>query len=202
MSLPPLFPRNGSAQTLFPKGWDRVVIGGLPLPGKASISGGGIALKADPKERNGGNGGTPTFSGLEAQRFQVKVTVVTQEQLDELARVCSLILPLPGSSFAGQSTTIESPQLDVLGCVTSVVVTGASPIARSNSGGAEMTLNLMHWLPAQAAKTKGKTAKKTPKAQRKVSQNVPNAIVGEGTVLRQPETPSSDPLNFAAPGVP
>jgi hypothetical protein len=207
VSFPPLFPRGGASQPLYPSGWDRVTLGGILLPGKAQISGLGIKAKLNPKEKNGANGGNPTFHGLEAQTGSIKVTCVMQDQLEELAQACALLLPIPGSTYAGQSLSIESPQLDALGCVTSVVVEGATPITRTSSGAAEMTIQVRHWLPAQAAKTKGRAVTKTPQTP---VRRPPNAITdpngaGAGTVLRNPDgrgtviAPSSDSANFAPP---
>lgn len=201
MSLPALFPPGGSKQDKEPKGWQRVVLGGIVLPGKAEISGLGIALKDDPKDVNGKNGGAPTFSGLRAQTGSIKVTVVTQEQLDALEQACALLLPIPGSSYAAQPVAIDSPQLAALQCVTHVVVTGGTPIVRDSSGAASMTFQVRHWLPAQAEKSKGREVTRTPtRARRQVN----NLITGTGTASStadregKPTPPTAQP-NFCSP---
>lgn len=181
MSLPALFPPGGSKQELYPKRWQQVILGGIPLPGKQELTGLAIKLKEDRKEKHGSNGGNPTFTGLEAQTGAVKVTCVTQAQLDKLEEACALLLPVPGSSYAGQPVTIEAPQLVALQCVTTVVVTGGTPITRTSSAAAEMTFHLRHWLPAQAEKVEGKRVTTTPTRARRKRGGFSNAITGTGT---------------------
>lgn len=163
--LPRLGPSNGGP--LYLDGWDLGVIGNHKIPGKSKVTGGKLRLKHDPKKKSGADGANPTFHGIDPQEFTLEVEVWTDAQLQNLVNVvCADILPKPWSKPSspppGQTTSayppplpFSHPQLSAISTVASmnVVVLGGQPLKWVRDNVLQMTLELLHWLPAPATKS-------------------------------------------------
>jgi hypothetical protein len=179
MSLPPIGPAvSGSQGPLTIGGWDKVVIGGYHLPGKAKVVGASTKLKKDAKDAAGKSGGKSSYHGLEGQEFSVEVIVWTDDQADELARICSKILPKVGDPK--QPLSFDAAATRLLPIKT-VKVLGATGLEKSPDG-LKMSIRLEHWIHAKGKKPETVTA----------TRSVPNArsAAAEKKAPQNPE-PSS-----------
>lgn len=163
--LPRLGPANGGP--LYLDGWDLGVIGGHKIPGKSRVTGGKLRMKHDKKPKAGADGANPTFHGIDPQEFTLEIEVWTDAQLANLVQVVLAdILPKPWSKPAtpppGQTSSpypapvpFNHPDLLSLSSVAqmTMVVLGGTPFKRVSTNVLQMTLELLHWLPAPATKT-------------------------------------------------
>lgn len=75
-----------------PAAWDTLSLGGLTMPGLASISG-RVARKMDTRSRAGADGATVRDRGYEPAQLEIHVKVWTREQLAELEEAIRLLHP-------------------------------------------------------------------------------------------------------------
>jgi hypothetical protein len=173
--FPPLTPAYVSSGPLYLSGWDRAVLGGFVLPGKARITRGGIKIKADSKSKAGADGATLTVHGLDPQEFELEVVVWTQDQLDRLYDICRQILPLPGVKRL--PLALDHPSIRHFGMPIKVQVHGASPlVAEGNMR--KLTIPCKHWMqshkgskPATATATRAVNNKRGEDNEKRMSMN-------------------------------
>lgn len=89
------------------RGWDTASLGGVELPGLVAITGTAIERKLDAKKPNGGDGAALTHRGTNPAEFKIKLTLWTQDQLDEFA---ALVPQLLQSSRSVTRTKWETPK--------------------------------------------------------------------------------------------
>lgn len=199
MKFPPLGPRTvvsllsprGQAE---PRGWDRVTIGGFVLPGKARVTSGGVAIKVDPKSKNGTNGSRPTYHGDEAQEVDVEVDVWEDEDLERLAEITRQ-LRRPG--MKGKPVAFDAPQVRDLE-IDHVVVERIGPLMDSGERGHKRrTFKCRHWLPSGAKK---KSVSTTAKSSRRKNDRTEDArrraSQGAATEVNMSIAPSEDASVF------
>lgn len=74
MSYPSLFPNGSPEGPVFLGGWDRVLIGGDPLPGRVEVVRGGIEVRRDKPKPTGKNGGRQsTYHGSDPEDVEIEV---------------------------------------------------------------------------------------------------------------------------------
>lgn len=82
--LPPL-PR--SRGPLEPKGWDRITIDDMILPGHSKVTKGGVRMRIDTGEALGFKGSQVKVHGPAVQELEIETTVWTDEQLAQLVNI-------------------------------------------------------------------------------------------------------------------
>lgn len=75
-----------------PGAWETLSLGGVTLPGLASVSG-RVARKMDTRSRAGADGATVRDRGYEPAQIEIHVKVWTAEQLEQLTNVLATIHP-------------------------------------------------------------------------------------------------------------
>jgi hypothetical protein len=149
--LPRLGPPGSASEPLFPAGWDLVILGGRLLPGKATVSKCNVKRKVDKKGGIGSKGANPTVHGRELQDLEVKVTVKTDEQVDELLDVLKLILADPDDN--PRPLAIDHPTPRSIG-IESVILLGSTGLMMSSTRGVrELTMSLREHRQPKPAKS-------------------------------------------------
>lgn len=148
------YPQGGAQGNLLPTHpWDRIALGGQVIPcHHARITSGGLALLVDKKKTLGGNGGHPTYHGIDPHSIDVDVFFSTVEQAREFAFVIAASF---GPSIKGDAPVIpiEAQQLQHLGCLTTVKIRAIE--AMTESGIYKVVkMKLDHWLNPPAVKGK------------------------------------------------
>jgi hypothetical protein len=177
-ALTPKFYRGGQAYSPGPltlSGWDRATLGGFVMPGKSKVTGGSMKVKEDRKSTAGSDGARPTLHGIDPQRFELEVYVWTDEQAEELLRICREILPLSGVNRA--PLALVHPDILHMGDAVMMNVLGCGVMEREGTA-RRIKFHLLHWL---APKRGSKPATNTPikgvrNARREAAekQNPPN----------------------------
>jgi hypothetical protein len=149
---------KGADEYLFPDQWDQVELGGELLPGIAEIVGGGTSQKLDVRSPKGSFSVTIVDNGTEPNRFSIRVTIWTQEQLDVWERMRVKLQPRPGKGGM-QRVPIRHPECAAAG-VTVVCVEGISFGKPGQARGSrEYEIRCIQWTPevkGNATKRMGK----------------------------------------------
>jgi hypothetical protein len=153
-------PAWGSASTpgdavLFPVDalgvWDVVELAGQPLPGFAEVMGPGLEHQFDIKKSPGANGATITDLGRDLAKFEIKLTMWTEQQWGKWAGLKSVLQPLQTNSLRLGAVDIKHPAVNSLG-ITSVYVTRVGMPHRGHVVGTfEVDLGCLEFRPASKA---------------------------------------------------
>jgi hypothetical protein len=137
--------------------WDQLYLGGMLMPGIASLEDGQVARKIDIKNAKGQDGATITPGGYEPAKATFKLTLGGPVAWSLFQQV----LPLLAPKFGKQSSPpmlCEHPGLPAYGIDKVIVEKVSLPKKGSVPGSQEVTLLLVQWVP-QPKKT-GKMATK------------------------------------------
>jgi hypothetical protein len=79
-----------------PDSWDRVILGGLTLPGLCKVEGLKSPARWDIKEAPGTDGATETYKGYTPASLTIRVTIWTEEQWMTIQPMIEALRPRPG----------------------------------------------------------------------------------------------------------
>jgi hypothetical protein len=189
--LPQLGPATSQLQIL-PKGWDKLTLGGVVMPGHARVTRGSIRTRIDRKNVKGVHGASPTLSGLEPQPLEVEITTYSDADREALLVVLSK-LPLPGrvgpppkGKTDPNLITIDHASLRGLRINMVIIISASALIVQPGTSIANMTFELLHAFPK-----KQKSATSTP--------NGTPLRTGFGNVRGLPNPLPTEQAGFALP---
>ncbi|HEU4403799.1 MAG TPA: hypothetical protein VFS43_00685 [Polyangiaceae bacterium] len=141
--------------------FDRVFLGGKPLPGLSKVTGEGFKAKLDVKNPKGAKGAKITDNGTEPPEFTIELTLWTKRQWLAYQALVPAISPKPGKGLS-DPMTIDYPTTSLHGiaecCVKEV---GLGELER---GAMKVAIKCVHW-QASYKPTGSKTAKNAKGAQ-------------------------------------
>ncbi|HEU4406755.1 MAG TPA: hypothetical protein VFS43_15925 [Polyangiaceae bacterium] len=135
--------------------FDRVFLGGKPLPGKARVTGEGFKGKLDVKSPKGAQGAKITDNGIEAPEFTIELTLWTKRQWLAYQERLPDFSPKPGKG-ASDPLTIDYPTTSLHG-ITECRVKEVS-LPELGEGSVKVELKCIQWQPSYKP-TGSKTAK-------------------------------------------
>lgn len=111
-----------------PDSWDRVVLGGVEIPGLASVEDVKVSGRWDIKEAPGTDGAIETYKGYTPASWRIRVRLWTEEQWDLWQAALLKFRPRPGKATPGAFDIIH-PATAAWGISSAIVteVTGPSP---------------------------------------------------------------------------
>lgn len=109
-----------------------IVVDGVPLPGKGTITGASIPTKWNERDGHGLTGASISYTGRKLATFTITLEMWTQPQLDQWAFTKKLFDP-PKINGPKLGHSIQHPQLADVD-IDSFVVTDRSPPVKDKSG--------------------------------------------------------------------
>jgi hypothetical protein len=168
--------------------WDKLYLGGMLLPGIASLEGGDVSRKIDIKNAKGQDGATITHNGYEPAKPSFKLTLAGPAQWSLYEQILPLIAPKLGKPPSAP-LRCEHPALAVHG-IDQVLVEKVSLLkAGQVPGTKEVTISLVQWVPQP----------KKAKAMKKKAASSTEAF-GPPTVKTQIEQDNETAYRAAHPG--
>lgn len=129
--------------------WDRVVLGGAPLPGIATVKG-KITRKIDVKHAPERFGATLTDLGSSPATFQIQLQLWTQQHLDDWELRAPFLAP-PANKRNPKPFDISHPVLNIHG-IRAVYVVSVGMLEKTGAPGVWSTvLDCLEWRPASPA---------------------------------------------------
>lgn len=143
-----------------------VLIGGLALPGKATVDAPEFAAKIDTKEAKGANGAKITFDGSKSAKADIDVVVWTADQYQQLIDILGVLKP-PDGKGSPEPWPISHAFFNGMGIDSIVVEKIKGPGFGKQAGTYEAKISVMEWrsawdTPGSGTPTESKTASATP----------------------------------------
>lgn len=110
-----------------PASYDRVVFGGIELPGIAEIEDLEVSSRWDIKEAPGTDGATETYKGYTPASFSIRVRLWEPEHYRIWQNVLSQIRPRPGKSAPG-ALDVTHPDTAIWGIKAAIVTSIRGPL--------------------------------------------------------------------------
>jgi hypothetical protein len=185
-----------------PRSWQKVRLGGLELPGTASVTG-SVRQRYDKKKVPGKGGATYTVLGTEPGKVEIVLTLWTDEQFEDYQRLVPLFRPPKTKTKrkAGTPLTIEHPNCTLYNIKAVVVMEAGMAEDAGEPGVKRVKLSCEEFM--SDGKRKGKVV--TEKAPLTIESRGPGAIQRQ---LQEQSKPSAAPpagpsasfeRNFSAP---
>jgi hypothetical protein len=187
MSYPSLWPNRSPTGPVFGTGWDRITLGGDPLPGRAKILRGGAGLKRDEKKATGKSGSKPSYHGFECKDIEIQVACWLDNHFDAMDAWLKKHGPQPDKSVRPEA--IDAAALRHLPVKYAKVIEVSEWKEASEFGRGGRMLTLLAQAYTKPVKT---TQTSTPKPKRHI-----NNAVTDGPQARNPEP--TDQQSIAGP---
>lgn len=79
--------------------WDKVELGGRPLPGLCKLTGGGVEHIIDKQGARGQQGARTSIDGTKLAEFEIEITIWTEEQWNEFQSIITALKGKPGKGL-------------------------------------------------------------------------------------------------------
>jgi hypothetical protein len=192
MKVAPLAPPGASRGVLHYGEWYTIKLAGSTLPGKWTLTAGGVLLKVDHKKKGGVDGANSVFHGLTGtEKFEAEGEQINDDERQAVADLLSQIVPQPGTSQNQFPLQLQCPHVAVFGFAIFVKILGSSPFLHIGPCRTKVKLFMEHWLPAKAS---APSATNQPTRGKRKFQNT---ITGQPTKGATP--PASQPGAFGPP---
>lgn len=152
MKVAPLAPPGASKGVLHYGEWYTIKLAGSTLPGKWTLTAGGVMLKVDHKKKGGVDGANSVFHGLTGtEKFEAEGEQHNDDERQAVADLLSQIVPQPGTSQNQFPLQLQCPHVAVFGFAIFVKILGSSPFLHIGPCRTKVKLFMEHWLPAKAS---------------------------------------------------
>jgi hypothetical protein len=145
----------------YPDAFETVRVGGLVLPGVATISGLAREMGWDVQDAKGSTGASLSRSGGKLAKFSVNLDLIrdVSQDIDDFTQWYEHALPLLQRSIEGKEPrglSIEHPDCQVL-CVNAVVVEKIDQVVydRNDSGRGTVGVSFIEYAPPKKVSTAG-----------------------------------------------
>lgn len=155
-----------------PESWDRVVLGGVELPGVCSVEDLKVAGRWDIKEAPGTDGAIETYKGYTPAAMRVRVRMWTEQQWDLWQAALLKFRPRPGKESPGAFDIIH-PATAAWGISAVIVTDIAGPSPGDPAGVIEFVLECREYFAPPKKNTTGtaSSSKGGPGAKEKAIGN-------------------------------